>query len=330
MGVGMLKFIFKRLLMMIPVLVGVTFIIFTMLYFTPADAADMILGDSASIEQRELLREQLHLNDSFFVQYGRYMKNLITKGDLGTSYTTRLSVTKELLTYFPNTIKLAVLSSLLAAVFGITFGIISATKQYSIFDKISTSLALIGVSMPNFWLGMMLIIVFAVNLKWVPPSGISTPSGWILPTITLSCVGLAQLTRMTRSSMLEVIRQDYIRTARAKGLGNSSIIIKHALKNALIPVTTAVGLTISRLLGGAVLAESVFSVPGLGKLMVDAIKQRNYPVVQSGVLLIALSMSVVNLLVDILYAFADPRIRSQYVRSRKKKPAMLKGAETSE
>jgi len=326
----MLKFVVKRLLLMIPVLLGVTFIIFTMLYFTPADAADMILGDSATVEQRELLREQLHLNDPFFVQYGNYMKNLITRGDLGTSYTTRLSVTKELLTYFPTTIKLAVLSSLLAAVLGIIFGIISATKQYSIFDKISTGLALIGVSMPNFWLGMMLIIVFAVNLRWLPPSGFSTPASWILPTVTLSCVGVAQLTRMTRSSMLEVIRQDYIRTARAKGLGESKIIFKHALKNALIPVVTAVGLTISRLLGGAVLAESVFSVPGLGKLMVDAIKQRNFPVVQSGVLLIALSMSIVNLLVDILYAFVDPRIRSQYIRSKKKKTTMLKGAEASD
>ena len=316
--------------MMIPVLVGVTFIIFAMLYFTPGDAADMILGDSATVEQRELLREELHLNEPFFIQYGSYMKNLITKGDLGTSYATRLSVTKELFNYFPTTIKLAVLASLLATILGVTFGIISATKQYSIFDKISTGLALVGVSMPNFWLGMMLIIIFAVNLRWVPPSGFNTPASWILPTITLSCVGIAQLTRMTRSSMLEVIRQDYIRTARSKGLGESAIVVKHALKNALIPVITAVGLTISRLLGGAVLAESVFSVPGLGKLMVDAIKQRNFPVVQGGVLLVALSMSVVNLIVDILYAYVDPRIRSQYVRPRKKRNSLAKGAEMGE
>lgn len=316
--------------MMIPVLLGVTFIIFTMLYFTPGDAADMILGDSATVEQRELLREQLHLNDPFLMQYGNYIKNLITKGDLGTSYTTRLSVTKELLNYFPTTIKLAIFSSLLAAIFGIIFGIISATRQYSIIDKITTALALVGVSMPNFWLGMMLIIVFAVNLRWVPPSGFSTAASWILPTITLSCVGVAQLTRMTRSSMLEVIRQDYIRTARSKGLGESAIVFKHALKNALIPVITAIGLTISRLLGGAVLAESVFSIPGLGKLMVDAIKQRNFPIVQGGVLLIALSMSIVNLIVDILYAFADPRIRSQYIRSRKNKISFVKGAKTGE
>lgn len=326
----MIKFVVRRLIMMIPVLLGVTFIIFTMLYFTPGDAADMILGDSATVQQRELLREQLHLNDPFLMQYGNYIKNIITKGDLGTSYTTRLSVTKELLTYFPTTIKLAVFSSFLAAILGIIFGIISATKQYSIIDKITTALALVGVSMPNFWLGMMLIIVFAVNLRWLPPSGFNTAASWILPTITLSCVGVAQLTRMTRSSMLEVIRQDYIRTARSKGLGESAIVFRHALKNALIPVITAIGLTVSRLLGGAVLAESVFSVPGLGKLMVDAIKQRNFPIVQGGVLLIAFSMSVVNLIVDILYAFADPRIRSQYIRSRKNRISFVKGAKTGE
>lgn len=326
----MIKFVVRRLIMMIPVLLGVTFIIFTMLYFTPGDAADMILGDSATVQQRELLREQLHLNDPFLMQYGNYIKNIITKGDLGTSYTTRLSVTKELLTYFPTTIKLAVFSSFLAAILGIIFGIISATKQYSIIDKITTALALVGVSMPNFWLGMMLIIVFAVNLRWLPPSGFNTAASWILPTITLSCVGVAQLTRMTRSSMLEVIRQDYIRTARSKGLGESAIVFRHALKNALIPVITAIGLTVSRLLGGAVLAESVFSVPGLGKLMVDAIKQRNFPIVQGGVLLIAFSMSVVNLIVDILYAFADPRIRSQYIRSRKSRISFVKGAKTGE
>lgn len=326
----MLKFIGKRLLMMIPVLLGVTLLIFTMLYFTPADAADMILGDSAPAEAVEQLREELGLNKSFFEQYLAYMKGILTKFDLGISWTTRLPVTDELLHYFPTTVKLAALSSLLGAVLGITLGIISAIRQYSIFDKIATALSLVGVSMPNFWLGMMLIILFAVNLKWLPPSGIATAAAWVLPTVTLSCQGVAQLARMTRSSMLEVIRQDYIRTARAKGQRESVIVVKHALKNAMIPVITAVGLTFGRLLGGAVLAETVFSVPGLGKLMVDAIKIRNYPIVQGGVLLIAFSMLVVNLIVDILYAFADPRIRSQYVRSSKRRGKHVKeGVESS-
>lgn len=321
----MLKFIGKRLLMMIPVLVGVTLLIFTMLYFTPADAADMILGDSAPQEAVEQLREELGLNNSFFQQYFDYMKGLLTHFDMGISWTTRLSVTDELLHYFPTTIKLAALASLLGAVVGITLGIISAIKQYSAFDKIATALSLIGVSMPNFWLGMMMIILFSVKLGLLPPSGINSPLGWIMPTIALSCQGTAQLARMTRSSMLEVIRQDYIRMARAKGQREFVIVFKHALKNAMIPVITSVGLIFGRLLGGAVLAETVFSVPGLGKLMVDAIKIRNYPIVQGGVLLIAFSMLVVNLLVDVLYALVDPRIRSQYVTGKRRIKAGKEG-----
>lgn len=322
----MVKYIIRRLLMLIPVLVGVTFVIFAMLYFTPGDAADMILGDSATVDQKELFREELHLNDPFLMQYGNYMKNLITKGDLGISYITRLSVTDELIKYFPTTIKLAALATVLSAVIGVTLGIVSAIKQYSIFDKIATALSLIGLSMPNFWLGMMLIIVFAVNLGWLPPSGFNTTVAWILPTITLSTEGIAQLTRMTRSSMLEVIRQDYIRTARAKGQDEFKVIARHALKNAMIPVITSIGLTFGKLLSGSVLTETVFSIPGLGKLLVDSIKQRNFPIVQGGVLLVALAVSLVNLTIDILYAFADPRIRSQYARTKKKHKAMEKGA----
>lgn len=325
----MLKFIGRRLLMMIPVLLGVTFIIFAMLYFTPADAADMILGGNADIAAVEQLREELGLNKSFFEQYFSYMKGLLTRLDLGISWTTRLPVTEELFHYFPTTVKLAAMASLLGVVIGITLGVISAVKQYSVFDRIATALSLVGISMPNFWLGMMLIVLFSVKLGWLPPSGIKTAASWILPTVTLSCVGIAQLARMTRSSMLEVIRQDYIRTARAKGQDEAVIVVKHALKNALIPVLTAIGLTFGRLLGGAVLAETVFSVPGLGKLMVDAIKNRNYPIVQGGVLLIAFSMLLVNLIVDVLYAYADPRIRSQYVTTNKKKHAKRKEAAES-
>lgn len=320
----MTRFIGRRLLMMIPVLLGVTFIIFVMLYFTPADAADMILGGNTDVAAVEQLREELGLNKSFFEQYFNYMKGLLTEFNLGTSWTTRLPVTDELLHYYPTTVKLAALASMIGVVVGVTLGVISAVKQYSIFDRIATALSLIGVSMPNFWLGMMLIVLFSVRLGWLPPSGIKTTASWILPTVTLSTVGVAQLTRMTRSSMLEVIRQDYIRTARAKGQDEVVIVTKHALKNALIPVITAIGLTFGRLLGGAVLAETVFSVPGLGKLMVDAIKNRNYPIVQGGVLLIAFSMLLVNLVVDVLYAYADPRIRSEYITPNRRKRTKLK------
>lgn len=313
------KFILKRIITMIPVLLGVSLVIFTMVYFTPGDAADMILGDSATPAERELMREQLRLNDGYFIQYFNYIKNVVIHGDFGTSYVTKQPVTVELIQRFPTTLKLAGLSILVAVIVGITTGIISATRQYSIFDTISTVVALFGVSMPSFWWGLMLILFFSVNLGWFPPSGFATPAAWVLPVITVGTNTAATIMRMTRSSMLEVVRQDYIRTARAKGQKESIVICKHALGNALIPVITTIGLSFGRLLGGVVLVESIFSIAGIGKLMVDAIKMRNAPMVQGGVLFIAIVTCIVNLLVDILYAYVDPRIRSQYVKTKTKK-----------
>ena len=314
--------------MMIPVLIGVTLIIFTMMYLTPGDAADMLLGDSATIEQKEQLREELKLNDPYLVQYFNYLKGVF-HGDLGTSYSTKRPVSEELLDRFPTTIKLAGAGVLLSLIFGVSMGIISATKQYSIFDNLATTFSLLGVSIPNFWLALMLIIIFAVNLKILPPSGLSSPLHWILPVISLGMNSTATIMRMTRSSMLEVVRQDYIRTARAKGQKESLVILRHALPNALIPIITVAGLQFGRLMGGAVMAETVFSIAGIGKLMVDAIKLQNFPIVQGGVLLIAFSTSIVNLLIDILYAFVDPRIRSQYIRPKKNKQEALKGGAPS-
>jgi peptide/nickel transport system permease protein len=229
----------------------------------------------------------------------------------------------ELLVRFPNTFKLAGLSVILSVIIGITVGIVSATRQYSILDNVATAISFIGVSMPNFWQGMMLIIVFSVWLGWLPPSGFSTPMHWILPAVTIGTSSAAQIMRMTRSSMLEVIRQDYIRTARAKGQSERIVIWRHALKNALIPIITVVGLSFGRLLGGAVLTESIFSIAGIGKLMVDAINMRNYPLVQGGVLFIAIVMSVVNLIVDVLYAYVDPRIRTQFTTNSIRKKIRL-------
>lgn len=219
---------------------------------------------------------------------------------------------------FPTTAKLAFFSILLSAIVGITLGIISAVKQNTPIDHLSTGVALLGVSMPAFWLGMMLILVFSIYLKWTPVSDITGWKSWILPTITSSMAGMATITRMTRSSMLEVICQDYIVTARTKGLTERVIIVKHALKNALIPIITVLGIQLGVMLGGAVLTETVFSINGLGKYMVDGIKNRDYPVVQGGVLLLALVFSIVNLVVDIIYTYVDPRIKSQYSRSRKR------------
>jgi len=307
--------------MMIPVLIGVSLMIFTMVFFTPGDAAEMMLGDMGTPEDKALMREKLKIDEPFVVRYLDYLKGVVFEGDLGTSYTTKRPVVDEILERFPATIMLAGMSALLASIIGIVAGIISATRQYSLFDNISTAISLIGVSMPIFWQGLMLILLFSVWLGWLPASGINDPKSWILPVITLGSNNAASIMRMTRSSMLEVIRQDYIRTARAKGQVERVVIWKHALKNALIPVITTIGLTFGKMLGGAVLTESIFSIAGIGKLMVDAIKLRNTPVVQGGVIFIAFSLSLVNLLIDILYAFIDPRIRSQYMKGKKTKLA---------
>ena len=295
--------------------------IFTMVFFTPGDAAEMMLGDMGTPEDKALMREKLKIDEPFVVRYLDYLKGVVFEGDLGTSYTTKRPVVDEILERFPATIMLAGMSALLASIIGIVAGIISATRQYSLFDNISTAISLVGVSMPIFWQGLMLILLFSVWLGWLPASGINDPKSWILPVITLGSNNAASIMRMTRSSMLEVIRQDYIRTARAKGQVERVVIWKHALKNALIPVITTIGLTFGKMLGGAVLTESIFSIAGIGKLMVDAIKLRNTPVVQGGVIFIAFSLSLVNLLIDILYAFIDPRIRSQYMKGKKTKLA---------
>ena len=297
--------------MMIPVVLGVSLVVFTLLYITPGNPAQMILGPQARQEDIQALEEELHLNDPFIVRYGRFVMNA-AQFDLGSSYSTKRQVGSELLSRFPNTLILTGLSLIIALFIGIPLGIISATKQYSIFDNLATVFGLVGVSIPNFWLGLMLMILFALNLKWVPPSGFSTPIHWILPSITLATGQIAMVMRMTRSSMLEVIRQDYIRTARAKGQKESIVVWRHAFRNALIPVVTAVGISFGGLLGGAILTETVFAIPGIGSFMVDSIRSRDQPVILGGVLFLAVSFSIVNLIVDILYAYLDPRIKSQY------------------
>ncbi len=322
------KFILNRILMMLPVLLGVSLVVFSMMYFTPGDPARLILGETASETEVRELREEMGLNDPFLLQYGRYLKKAVFEGDLGTSYVTGRPVVTEIVARFPTTMLLAVLSVFISVLIGIPTGIVSATRQYSLFDNLAMILALVGVSMPNFWQGLVLIIVFSLHLGWLPASGFYGPAYWILPALTIGTSTAATITRMTRSSMLEVIRQDYIRTARAKGQTELVVILKHALKNALIPIITVIGLQLGRGLGGAILTESIFSIPGLGKLMVDSIKARNYPVVQGGVLFIAVMFSFINLLVDVLYAYADPRIKSQYKRGRKtrKKSAKMEVA----
>ena len=247
------------------------------------------------------------------VRFGLFVWNFVTRGDLGRSYTTNEPVAELIASRFPNTLKLAVCATFLSVVFGLTFGIISAVKPYSAIDNISMSTALIGVSMPRFWQGLLLILLFCIHLDWLPSSSTNLASlrEMILPATTVALASAAETARMTRSSMLEVIRQDYVVTARAKGVKEFVIITKHALRNALIPIITIVGINFGTLLGGAVVVESIFSISGVGKLMLDAIKARNYPVVQGGVLYIAFAFCIVNLIVDILYTFADPRVKAK-------------------
>ncbi len=307
----MLKYILKRLLMAIPVLLGVTFIVFTIMSFTPGDPVQTMLGDNYTQEAYDEITEELGLNDPFLVRYVNYVVDLV-QGDMGISYSTKRAVSDEIFSRFPATVRLAGAAIFLAVVFGIPLGVISATKQYSFFDSGSMFVALVGVSMPNFWLGIMLILLFAANLGWLPASGDKGFLALILPAVTLSANSLATITRMTRSSMLETIRMDYIRTARAKGLRESRVIIHHALRNAMIPVITSVGLQFGFALSGAVLVETVFSWPGIGRLLVDTIKLKDTPVVLGVVVVMAASFTVINLVIDILYACFDPRIRTQY------------------
>ncbi|MCL2564398.1 MAG: ABC transporter permease [Defluviitaleaceae bacterium] len=305
------KFILKRLGLIIPVIIGVIFVIFTLTYITEGCPATMMLGDQAPAEDIAALRAELGLDYPFLVQFGRYVTN-VAQLDFGTSFASRRPVFEEIIARFPTTVHLASMSVVIAIAFGVPLGILSATKQYTIFDNGATIIGLLGLSIPNFWLGMIFILFFSVQLGWLPSSGFGTPMHWILPSFTIGISSMAIIMRMTRSSMLEVIRQDYIRTARAKGQKESKIIFNHALKNALIPVITVVGLQFGMLLGGAILTETIYSIPGLGRFMVDSIGRRDFPIIQGGVLLIALSFSFVNLMVDVLYAFVDPRIRSQY------------------
>ena len=305
------KFILKRLGLLLPVVLGVIFVIFTLSYITDGCPATIMLGEHAPAEDIATLRTALGLDDPFLVQFGRTVANT-AQLDFGTSYASRRPVFDEIIARFPTTTRLAGMSIIIAVLLGIPLGILSATKQYTVFDNGATIVGLLGVSIPNFWLGMMFILFFSVRLGWFPSSGFESPIHWVLPTFTIGISSMAIIMRMTRSSMLEVIRQDYIRTARAKGQKESKIIFNHALKNALIPVITVVGLQFGVLLGGAILTETIYSIPGLGRFMVDSIRQRDFPIIQGGVLLIALAFSFVNLMVDILYAFVDPRIRSQY------------------
>jgi len=308
----MTKYILKRLLILIPTLLGVSFIVFLLLYLAPGDAALAVAGPDATKEAVDAIRESLGLNRPFIVQYGSYLKNLIFHFDLGTSYQSGKSVSEALLRVFPTTMKLAGGSLVIAIVFGITFGIIAALKKNTIVDSIITTVGMIGLAMPIFWSGLLLIIIFSTKLRVFPASGFSSIKHMILPWIALGFQSSAVIMRMTRSAMLDVLDKDYIRTSKAKGLKKSKIIFVHALKNAMIPVITTIGLQAGGLLGGSILTETIFSIPGIGRLMVESIKTRDYPTILGAIMLIAIVYSLISIVVDILYGFINPRIKSEY------------------
>jgi peptide/nickel transport system permease protein/oligopeptide transport system permease protein len=304
----MLQYVIKRLLSIIPVLIGISLLLFFMLRMLPGDPAQVLAGLMATPDEVELIRHQLGLDRPIHVQYVFFLGRL-ARFDLGRSTRTQNPVTEEIWARLPNTMLLAVVAITLACLFGIPAGIISAVRPYTWLDYVVTSTAIFGISMPVFWLGLMLVVVFAVWLQWLPAGGTGTWRHVILPSFTLAAFVVAFIARMTRSSMIEVLSQDYTTTARSKGLKEQVVVIKHALKNALIPIITVVGLQFGMLLGGAVLTETVFAWPGVGRLIVDSILARDYPVIQGAILVFGLLYILVNLVVDLLYAYVDPRIR---------------------
>lgn len=312
----MLKYIGKRLLWMLPVVLGISFILFTIMDLTPGDPARVILGEYASQEDVDALREEMGLNDNFFVHYGKYIVSAVT-GDLGQSYRTGVPVVEEIAARFPVTLKIAVMAMFIAVFIGIPVGIISAVRQYSFADIVATMSALAFTSIPAFWLGLLLILLLSVQLHLLPAIGSDSWKHLIMPSVSLAAAQMATIMRMTRSTMLEVIRQDYIRTAKAKGAEPRRIIFHHAIKNALLPVITTVGLSISNLLGGALIIENVFGISGLGTLMVNSVKSKDAPMLIGSVMFAAVVAGLVNLSVDVLYTYIDPRIKAQFVKRRK-------------
>jgi peptide/nickel transport system permease protein len=300
-------FIVRRLVVTIFVLVGVSVCIFMMLHLIPGDPAEVILSQQGTSADVQALRRDLGLDEPLYEQYAHYIGRA-AQGDFGESIRLRLPVSSLIIEALPNTLKLAVVGLLLAIVGGIAAGVLSAVYRGRLPDYVAMTGALVGVSLPSFWLGLMLILFFGVKLGWLPIAGADSLSSIVLPAVTLSAIPLAVIARLTRSSLLEVLGQDYIRTARAKGVPYWKVVAKHGLRNSIIPVITVVGIQFGTLLGGAIIVESVFAWPGIGRLLIDAVTARDFPLVQGIVLFVAAGVVVVNLFADVLYAYVDPRI----------------------
>ena len=317
----MLRYIIKRLLIMIPTLLGVLLIIFLITYLIPGDPAQMALGSNYTEEAYEAKREELGLDDPFIVRYVNYVIDVVTQLDLGTSYDSGQSVSSMIFSSrLGITLRLGICASIITIVFGVGIGILSAVKKYTPIDYIATTFAVIFSAAPGFWVALMLMMVFCLYLGWLPASWTTgSITEMILPVVCMALSPISLVVRMTRTSMLDVINQDYIRTARAKGVKESKVIFNHALRNALIPIITVVGTQLTMVVGWSFIIESVFSIPGIGMLLLDAINTRDYPVIEGTVLVLSFFVCVINLVTDIVYAFADPRIKAEYTSGSKKK-----------
>ncbi len=304
----MLRYIGRRLLLLVPTMLGVATLVFFFLHLIPGDPVEVMLGETAVQADKDQLRESLGLNDPLAVQYGRFLGGLF-RGHIGDSFFYRKPVAEVLLERVPATVELTIAALFVALLIAIPIGVVAAVKQYGAFDNLSMLVALLGVSLPNFWLGPLLIWLFSLHLDWFPVGGREGLASLVLPAVTLGLGLAAILSRMTRASVLEVLGEDFVRTARAKGLPERTVLFKHVLRNALIPIITLVGLQFGALLSGAVITENVFAWPGLGSLFIEAIQSRDFPVVQGCVLYISFGYVMINLLVDLLYAAVDPRIR---------------------
>lgn len=308
----MYKYVIKRLLLTIPVLFGAVFLVYWIMYLTPGDPGSLILGITAKQADIDALNHQLGADQPFLVQFFNYIKNIVLHFDFGTSYRNRMPVFDEILLRFPTTFWLTLWSCLISSVVGIVLGVISAVKQYSKLDQGLTTVAMVLSAIPDFWLALMLMLVFSLHLGWLPTNGITTWKGYVLPIATLSIVAISGNLRLTRSTMLETIRMDYVRTARAKGVPEKVVIFRHALKNAMLPVLTSIGMSFAVSLGGAVITETIYGMPGIGNLTVTAIRQKDTPTVLACTIFLAVLFQVIMLIIDVLYAYVDPRLKAKY------------------
>ena len=319
----MIRYILSRAIWIIPVLIGVTIIVFTITYFTPGDPITTILGSAYTPEAYEAKKLELGLYGGYFEQLGRYIWRVFTRFDFGRSLQTSIPVATEIGNRLPVSMRVSLSALLLMVAVGLPLGMVSALKQYSVLDTSLTGLALLLAAIPGFVLALLALILFGVVLRWVPIAGVLSWKGWVLPIVCSSLGGIAVYLRMSRTTMLEVIRQDYIRTARAKGQVESIVVRRHALKNCLIPLVTVFGGMLTMMFSGSIIIETIFALPGMGMYMMSGIVARDYPVINGVVLMISFMVCVINILVDILYAFIDPRIRAHY-QSKKQKEAVTR------